>query len=127
PQAQLSLPLDCSRSDPAGDLQNPSRSRAKLRRESRGLLESSLATHGQHGIVQVSSKKDNIAKFIRQCQPFRLTPSISAIIDKVNQNGWPYIVSALPPFHCGTFAKFSESRPHVGRGSPLCLPPNPLD
>jgi hypothetical protein len=126
PQAQLSLPLDCSKSERAGHLQNPSRSNGQRARRQPARFATSPAILAQPDIVPASSKKDNIVKILCQRHPFRLTSSISSIIDNVIQNGWHSNASALPPFTCRTFAKPSESRPHVGRGSPRRFPADPL-
>ena len=126
PQAQLSLPLDYSQSERAGRLRNPSRSNGKRARRRLARFATSPTIPAQPDIVPVSSKKDNIVKILCQRHPFRLTSSISSIINNVIQNGWRSNVSALPPFTCRTFAKPSESRAHVWRGSPRRLPVDPL-
>ena len=126
PPAQLELPLDYSQSERAARPRNPSRSNGKRARRRLARFATSPAIHAQPDIVPVSSKKDNIVKILCQRHPFWLTSSISSIIDNVIQNGWRSNVSALPPFTRRTFAKPSESRAHVGRGSPRRLPANPL-
>jgi hypothetical protein len=126
PQAQLSLPLDYSQSERAARLQNPSRSNEQRARRRPARFATSPAILAQLDIVPGSSKNDNIVKILCQRHPFRLTSSISSIIGNVIQNGWHSNVSALSPFPCRTFAKSSESRAHVGRGSPRRFPANPL-
>jgi hypothetical protein len=124
---QLSLPLDYSRSEPASPPRNPSQWNGKRAQRRLARFATSPTIPAQPDIVPVSSKKDNIVKILCQRHPFRLTSSISSIIDNVIQNGLRSNVSALPPFTCRTFAKPSESRPHVWRGSPRRFPANPLD
>src|SRR6266853_768491 len=110
PQAQLSLPLDYSES--AFQPRNPSQSSGKRVRLRLARFATSPAILAQPDIVPASSKKDNIVKILCQRHPFRLTSSISSIIDNVIQNGWHSNVSALPSFTRRSFAKPSESRAH---------------
>jgi hypothetical protein len=124
PQAQLSLPLDYSQSESDALSRNHAPLKRKRWRRWQDALATSPTIPVRHGIVQASCPLDT-NKF-RQRQQFLLTPTLSTLINNVNGNRWRSNVSALPPFTRRTFAKPSESRAHVRRGSPRCLPANPL-
>ena len=79
-------------------------------------LEANLAMLGRLDTVPGSFCEDSDVNEFRQDQRFKLTPLLSTLINEVNGKRWSH-VSALPPFGKGPFAKFSEGRPLVGRGS----------
>jgi hypothetical protein len=124
PQAQLSLPLDYSQSERDALSQNRARLKGRRAQRWQDRLAKAPTIPARRGIVQASCSPDS--NKVRQRQRFLLTPTLSTLINNVNGNRWRSNVSALPPFTCRTFAKPSESRAHVGRGSPQCLPVDPL-
>src|SRR5258708_3162862 len=116
PRAQLALPLDYSWSVPAGLPQSPERSKRPRSRLLQARLEANLAILGPLDTVPGSFWENSDLNYFRQGQRFKLTPLLSTVINEVNGKRWSH-VSALPPFGKGPFAKFSEGRPLVGRGS----------
>src|SRR5438105_4632661 len=116
PQAQLSLQLDYSQSERDALSRNRAPLKGRRARPWQDRLATSPTIPARHGIVQASCEPDS-NKF-RKRQRFLLTPTLSTLISNVNGKRWRSNVSALPPFTCRTFAKPSESRAHVRRGSP---------
>ena len=124
---QLSLPLDCFASAPAGPPQSLSPSKRQRSRFLQARLEANLAMLGRLDTVPGSFPEYDDKNYFRQGQRFTLTPSLSALITEVNGNRWPGdSVAALPTFGKGEVAKFSEGRPFVGRGSLSDLQADPL-
>src|ERR1700730_3113696 len=115
-QAQLSLPLDYSQSERDALSRNRVPLKGRRVRHWQDRLATNPAIPARRGIVQASWPTDS--NKVRQRQRFLLTPTLSTLIGNVNGKRWSSNGSALPPFTCGTFAKPSESSPHVGRGSP---------
>ena len=113
---QLALPLDCFESAPGGQLQNPERSKRPRSRFLQARLEANLAMLARLGTVPGSSPEYGDVKEFRQGQRFKLTPSLSSLINEVNGKRWSH-VATLPSHGKGEVAKFSEGRPFVGRGS----------
>ena len=124
--AQFELPLDYSRSEPGARLHNPSRSRVTFPPALQDRLASNSATLWQPGIALVSSKLDNIDKFICKGHPFWLTSSISAIIDKVIQKGRPANGATLPPLNRSPDVKSGQGCSHERGRGPRRLQTNPL-
>lgn len=113
---QLALPLDYSGSAPAVPPQSPSPSKRQRSRFLQARLEANLAMLGRLDTVPGSFGEDNDVKYFRQGQRFKLTPSLSSLINEVNGKRWSH-VAALPHIGKGEVAKFSEGRPFVRRGS----------
>ena len=75
--------------------------------------------------VPGSFEENTDVKYFRQGQRFKLTPSLSSLINEVNGKRWSH-VATLPSHGKGEVAKFSEGRPFVGRGSLPDLQTDPL-
>ena len=116
PQTQLALPLDYSASERGGLPQSPEPSKRPRSRLLQARLEANLAMLGRLGTVPGSFEENNDLNYFRQGQRFKLTPLLSTLITEVNGKRWSH-VAALPSHGKGEVAKFSESRPFVGRGS----------
>jgi hypothetical protein len=116
PPAQLSLPLDYSASAPGGLPQSPSPSKRQRSRFLQARLEANLAMLARLDTAPGSFVENSDVKYFRQGQRFKLTPSLSSLINEVNGKRWSH-VATLPSHGKGEVAKFSEGRPFVGRGS----------
>jgi hypothetical protein len=115
--AQLSLPLDCSQSEPAVLSQSPAPSKVTRARRQLDRLGTNLTKPELPGTVEASCDLNSEENYFRQGKRFVLTSTLSTLITEVNGKRWPRNVSALPTFGKGEVAKFSEGRPFVGRGS----------
>jgi hypothetical protein len=79
-------------------------------------LEANLAMLARLDTVPGSFPEYADENNFRQGQRFTLTPLVSMLINEVNGTRWSH-VATLPYIGKGEVAKFSESRPFVGRGS----------
>lgn len=122
---QLSLPLDCFLSAPDGLPQSLEPSKRPRSRLLQARLEANLAMLGRPDTVPGSFPESSDLNYFRQGQRFVLTSSLSSLINEVNGKRWSH-VATLPPIGKGEVAKFSESRPFVGRGSLPDLQTGPL-
>jgi hypothetical protein len=113
--AQLALPLDYSASARGGLPQSPEPSKRQRSRYLQARLEANLAMLARLDTVPGSFQENSDVNNFRQGQRFKLTPLLSTIINEVNGKRWSH-VAALPHIGKGEVAKFSESRPFVGRG-----------
>ena len=125
PPTQLALPLDYSASVRAGRPQSPAPSKRPRSRLLQARLEANLAMLARLDTVPESSAEYVDNKQFRQGQRFSLTPLLSTLINEVNGKRWSH-VATLPPHGKGEVAKFSESRPFVGRGSLSDLQADPV-
>ena len=122
---QLALPLDCFASAPCALPQNPEPSKRPRSRFLQARLEANLAMLGRLDTVPASCPESMDLDYFRQGHRFSLTPLLSTLINEVNGNRWSH-VATLPSHGKGEVAKFSESRPFVGRGSLSDLQAGPL-
>ena len=122
---QLELPLDYSASAHGAPPQSPERSKRPRSRFLQARLEANLATLARLDTVPGSFGENSDVNYFRQGQRFKLTPLLSTLITEVNGKRWSH-VAALPSIGKGEVAKFSESRPFVGRGSLSDLQAGPL-
>ena len=113
---QIALPLDYSASGPGAPPQSLAPSKRRRSRFLQARLEANLAMLARLDTVPGSFEENSDVKYFRQGQRFKLTPSLSSLITEVNGKRWSH-VAALPHIGKGEVAKFSESRPFVGRGS----------
>ena len=116
PPTQLSLPLDYSASARGGLPQSPEPSKRPRSRLLQARLEANLAMLGRPDTVPATSSQNSDLNDLRQGQRFRLTSALSLLINEVNGKRWSH-VATLPSNGKGEVAKFSESRPFVGRGN----------
>ena len=123
--AQLSLPLNCSGSVLAVPPQNLAPSKRRRSRFLQARLEANLAMLARLDTVPGSFPEYDDHNYFRQGQRFSLTPILSTLINEVNGKRWSH-VATLPHIGKGEVAKFSESRPFVGRGSLPDLQAGPL-
>ena len=92
----------------------PSKRRRSLLLQAR--LEANLAMLARLDTVPGSFPESTDVNYFRQGQRFKLTPTLSTLINEVNGKRWSH-VAALPSHGKGEVAKFSEGRPLVRRGS----------
>jgi Transposase zinc-ribbon domain len=120
---QLALPLGYSESALGALPQSPAPSKRRRSRSLQARLEANLAMLARLDTVPGSLNEDS--NYFHCDQRFSLTLSLSSLINEVNVKRWSHI-AALPHIGKGEVAKFSESRPFVGRGSLSDLQAGPL-
>ncbi len=113
---QLSLPLDYSASVSGDRPRSPSPSKRPRSLLLQARLEANLAMLARLDTVPGSFPEYDDESNFRQGQRFTLTPLLSSLINEVNGKRWSH-VATRPHIGKGEVAKFSESRPFVGRGS----------
>ena len=123
---QLALPFEWMELASAFRSQSPSRWTDRRALPSPSRPATKRAKRAQTYTAPASSFLDNIKEKVCQCHPFWLTPSISAIMVDVIQNGWRFGVPTLPSNGKSKEPQLSSGCSHVAGGSHGSLQTNSM-